>query len=75
MDGVILILEESTLIGIEIFKMFHHRVKMTNQNNFVYISNDPFLLWDKVTQPIVLTELSELSVSMYATKHGRVLIA
>ncbi len=39
-DGGIVILEETTPIRIE---MFHHRIKVTTQNNFVLICSDPSL--------------------------------
>ena len=40
MDGSIVILEETTPIRIE---MFHHRIKVITQNNFVLICSDPSL--------------------------------
>lgn len=38
MDGGILILEETTLIRTE---MFHHRIKVMTQKNFVLICSGP----------------------------------
>ncbi len=39
-DGGIVILEETTPVRIE---MFHHRIKVITQNNFVLICSDPSL--------------------------------
>lgn len=42
-DGVIVVLEEAISIRIE---MFHHRIKVTTQNDFVLICVDLYLLVD-----------------------------
>ncbi len=47
MDGGVVILEETTPVRIE---MFHHRVKVITQNNFVLICSNPSLKGDKWTQ-------------------------